>query len=132
MHTPAKKEIKRQSRKGFTLIELLIVVSILAVLGGIAVANFMGQAENANFVATRTSIANIKKAVDAFRLEVKRLPKSMEELSTPINDGEPLLDPGAHNDAWGNPIEYKLEGKRYTLTSAGPDGIMGTEDDLTN
>lgn len=132
MHTPAKKEINRQSRKGFTLIELLIVVSILAVLGGIAVANFMGQAEKANIVATRTSIANINKAVQTFRLEVKRLPKSLEELATPINDGEPLLESGNLNDAWGNPFEYKLEGKKYKITSAGPDSIMGTEDDLTN
>jgi general secretion pathway protein G len=35
-------------------------------------------------------------------------------------------------DHWGNPLVYEVSGNRkiYTLISAGPDGIPGTEDDI--
>jgi general secretion pathway protein G len=35
-------------------------------------------------------------------------------------------------DHWGNPLVYEVSGDRhmYTLISAGPDGISGTEDDM--
>ena len=33
-------------------------------------------------------------------------------------------------DKWGNPIQYQLEGKHYTLRSAGPDKKLNTSDDL--
>ena len=33
---------------------------------------------------------------------------------------------------WGNAFEYKVDGKKYTIRSAGPDGQMNTEDDITN
>jgi hypothetical protein len=42
------------------------------------------------------------------------------------------LKAGALNDAWGIPFEYKAEGKKYVIRSAGADGVMNTEDDLTN
>lgn len=35
------------------------------------------------------------------------------------------------DDAWANPLVYRLEGPtRYTITSTGPDGKLGTKDDI--
>ena len=41
---------------------------------------------------------------------------------------------GKHANArnWGNEIKYERKGKRIYLTSFGPDGEEGTEDDITN
>lgn len=33
-------------------------------------------------------------------------------------------------DEWGNPIQYVRRGNRFELRSAGPDGTMGTNDDV--
>jgi len=33
-------------------------------------------------------------------------------------------------DAWGRPLEYRSDGRTYTLASAGADGAAGTDDDL--
>ena len=39
-------------------------------------------------------------------------------------------------DPWGNPYIYECPGKRntagYDLSSMGPDGRAGTDDDITN
>ena len=40
---------------------------------------------------------------------------------------------GGLEDPWGNTLQYEKRGKkRPKITSAGPDGEFGTEDDLTN
>lgn len=37
---------------------------------------------------------------------------------------------GADRDAWGTPYSYELERRTYGLRSAGPDKVMGTDDDI--
>ena len=38
---------------------------------------------------------------------------------------------GNAGDEWGNDIRYNAgEGKEYELRSAGPDGLMNTDDDI--
>ncbi|MCG8428569.1 MAG: type II secretion system protein GspG [Chromatiales bacterium] len=34
-------------------------------------------------------------------------------------------------DGWGQPFQYSVDGSEYRVTSAGPDGQFGNEDDLT-
>ena len=50
------KESKSLLQKGFTLIELLLVVAILAILGAIALPNYLNQADNARINGAQTSV----------------------------------------------------------------------------
>ncbi len=123
----------KQRRSGFTLVELLLVITILGILGAVVVMNFGDVGGDARRTATQQSIIAISQACDVYRMKTGRgYPKNLEDLTKGINDEEPLLKEGALNDAWGQPFEYKLEGKRYTIRSAGPDGQMNTEDDITS
>lgn len=124
--------LKAVRRAGFTLVELLLVIVILGILGTVVVVNFGGAGDDAREAATLTSIGAIDQAVQIYNMKVGRLPRSLEDLTVGINDAAPLLKAGALNDGWGQPFEYKLENKKYTITSAGADGTLGTEDDLTN
>ena len=48
-------------------------------------------------------------------------------------DDEDALLQGGIEDPWGNELKYEKRGKKRPLiTSAGPDGDFGTEDDITN
>ena len=123
---------RKLRRKGFTLVELLLVITILGILGTVVVVNFSGASDEARENTTKHSIGQITTVCEVYRIKVGRYPRNLEDLTNGINDEEPLLKAGSLNDAWGIPFEYKSEGKKYTIRSAGPDGVMNTEDDLTN
>lgn len=126
----ASRKLRR--RAGFTLVELLLVIAILGILGTVVVVNFGGESDKARRTATLTSIGAINQAIQIYKMNVGRYPKSLDDLTVGINDDEPLLKADSLNDAWGIPFTYKLDGKKYVIRSAGDDGVEGTEDDLTN
>lgn len=34
------------------------------------------------------------------------------------------------SDSWGSPLRYRVQGEDYTMTSTGPDGQLGSSDDI--
>ena len=128
-----KNEIRRELRSGFTLVELLMVVTILGILSAIVVKNFMGHGEEARITATRASITAIDESIQIFAMKHSgKLPDTLEELTVGTDEKPGLLKEGSLADSWGGSFGYTKKGKRFTVTSAGPDEEMGTEDDITN
>jgi general secretion pathway protein G len=131
-----KKESEQQNRRrrgGFTLVELLLVVCILGILAAVVIPNVIGHDEEARRQATRTSITAIEQAVNIFAMRHNgKLPDSLEELTQGTDDQPGLLKEGALNDSWGTPFSYTKQGKKFKIISAGPDGEVGGDDDITN
>ena len=137
------KKIKK-IRKGFTLIELLLVLVILAVLGAIVAPKFTNRSKQARETAAKTDIANLEVALDSFEIDTGRYPTNTEGiealLKEPTNTKDdwkgPYLKRGVPLDPWGKEYYYKQPGQHneygYDLYSAGPDGITGNDDDITN
>jgi general secretion pathway protein G len=123
----------QRSRSAFTLIEVLLVVAILGILTSIVAVKTIGQTDNTKKQAAWTQISVFKTAIAQFDMEVGRLPKDLAEL---VYEGDsnwpgPFLDSEElPNDPWGQPYRYELRGKRIRITSGGPDGQLGTTDDL--
>lgn len=125
--------IMRHASDGFTLVELLLVIVILGVLAAMVVPKFTGQGETARLTATRSSIAGIATAVNTYEIQVGRFPESLDDLTVETDSRAALLDKNNMADAWGNAFQYKKVSKfKYEIRSAGPDGQMGNDDDITN
>ena len=125
--------VTRAARAGFTLVELLLVVAILATLATVVAVKFSGQGEQARIAATRTSISAIKTAVEAYEIRMGKYPNSIDDLTVGSDSAPALLDKGKINDSWGNPFEFRKTGTYdFKIISAGPDGQIGSDDDITN
>ena len=125
-------EVSRKAKEGFTLIEILVVVAIIGMLGAVAVPAYMSYLADARITTTRSLIKNIEDACQMYSMKHGgKFPGQLSELQEGDDDNPPLLD-GGIEDPWGNEIKYEKRGKRIYLTSFGPDGEDGTEDDITN
>jgi prepilin-type N-terminal cleavage/methylation domain len=123
-----KKNEKHARQAGFTLVELLLVVAILGVLAGVAMFSTKGLSTEARINATRASIAAIENAVSVYEIRHGKFPDSFEQLLQ-----SELLPSTARADAFGTPFAYKKSSAKFVeIRSAGPDGQMNNEDDITN
>jgi general secretion pathway protein G len=128
-----KKTDSRASERGFTLIELLIVMIILSLLAALVAPKMFGKIGKSKQNAAKAQIALLGGALDQFRLDVGRYPKSEEGLeSLRKNPGMdtwdgPYLPKEVPLDPWGKAYVYRCPGEHgdYDLLSLGADGQDG-------
>jgi general secretion pathway protein G len=136
--TNCRQFTKRCSRRrGFTLLELLLVLSILVVIGGIAVVNFGGAQNEANINATKTQMSAVKNAIEMYKIRLNGLPETLDALRDGPSDAakkakwndNPIMTE-IPMDAWANPFVYSVNGNKYEIRSGGLDGQVNTDDDI--
>lgn len=139
------KRFHGRANHGFTLIEILLVVVIIGLLLSIAAVKFAGKQKQAAITKAAADISNFGMALKMYEMDNMTFPSTEQGLAalyakpstppTPRNwTGYLERPPG--NDPWDNPYLYKIPGEHHTtgfdIYSKGPDGIDGTEDDITN
>ena len=72
--------VLRTAQSGFTLIELMVVVTIVALLAGIAVVNIRTAQQKAREAALLENLSNMRKAIDNFYADKQRYPANLDEL----------------------------------------------------
>ena len=132
---------RTRNRKGFTLIELLVVMLILGILAALIVPKLFGHQDDAKVAKAKTDIAELKGAVDRFRLDADRYPTDQEGL------GALLVQPSdvpkwskyieqLPLDPWGHDYVYHdLGNNEVQIMSYGADGApggTGINEDITN
>ena len=127
-----EEQLLSAARAGFTLVELLVVVAIIGILGTIAIQNVKAYIDRTNETAARATVQSVSEAVTSYYIAKKKMPTSLNQLIEGTDDDPPILDggEGALLDPWENELKYEIKGKRFVVISAGPDGEMGTEDDI--
>jgi general secretion pathway protein G len=137
-------DVKRRGHRAFTLVELLLVLSILALLAGIVLPKFVGQGEKAKVKAAVAQLDAFKTALNLFEVENGHYPKGKNGLTDLMvkphdasADWHKYLDTDALPlDPWQHQYVYVCPGRHntdsYDLSSAGPDGQLGNEDDINN
>lgn len=138
---PQSQSPGRSRRGGFTLVEMLLVLVILATLAAVVIPKFAGRSRQARETAASSQIANLEISIDAFEVDNGYYPRTLDELVTPPSNNStdwrgPYLKKGIPLDPWGGIYIYEYPGRRlpdsYDLTSPGPDGRIGSEDDIGN
>ncbi|MEI6126175.1 MAG: type II secretion system major pseudopilin GspG [Pseudomonadota bacterium] len=134
MKKDSRQRSYRLSEQGFTLIELLIVLVILGLVLGLVAPKYFGKVEGARKKTAKAQIELLCTAIDTFRLDMRRLPKDLEELVVnKANDKKwegPYLPKKIPLDPWDNEYAYKSpgdEGRDYDILSYGSDKTSGGE-----
>lgn len=128
-----KKDLERTKKRqgGFTLIELLIVIVILGLLVGLVGPKMFGKVEGARQKTAKAQIELFGTALDTFRLDMRRLPKELDELV--VNKGSdkkwegPYLPKKIPMDPWGNPYFYKSPEMRAGIMISYPTALTAPQ-----
>jgi len=128
-------------KRAFTLIEVLVVLIILGLLAALIVPKLTGRVDEARIETTKLQLKSIKSALEQFKLDNGFYPTTQQGLKALVEKPSTPPEPKhwkqylekLPKDAWGNDFIYiSPAGERpYELKSPGPDGIEGTEDDIS-
>lgn len=133
-----------RKQSGFSLLEVMVVLVIIGMIMAIVAPNIMGQQEEAAVDKARLDIQQLEDAMAMYKLRNKAYPTTEQGLEALVTetDVEPLprrFPEGGFidklpEDPWGNPYQLVSPGEegKIDLFSMGPDGEVGTEDDIGN
>ena len=79
---------------------------------------------------TKELFARIDEAIQKYRAENKRFPVFKDYIDLSDQLSPKYLTPLIRLDAWQRPLEASTSDTNILLNSAGPDGIMGSSDDI--
>ena len=111
-----------QKTKGFTLIELMLVIAIIGTLAAIGMLSYNVYIERFKITRAIVDIKNLQTMIVGYEIDHGSLPISLAD-----------IEMEKYNDPWGNPYQYELaSAEQFRIWSWGPDGVDGTEDDVSN
>jgi len=141
--SPVAMKLGCELRRAFTLMEIMLVVTIIALLAGLAVFKMGPVVEVAGIATARTDIQSFRTSLTAYRAMAGSYPSTAQGLQALVKrpEGEPkplmwhqTMDGQIKQDPWRHDFVYKCPGDRnpqgYDLCSIGPDGRAGTDDDI--
>jgi general secretion pathway protein G len=128
---------------GFTLLELLVVLTILGLLGAIAVPQVMRYLGTSRSQTARVQIQALMSSLDLYRLDAGRYPTEQEGLRALVErpatvnnwNGPYLSRRNGLQDPWGNAYGYRAPGRNgpvdvFTLGSDRAEGGTGEAQDV--
>jgi general secretion pathway protein G len=140
--SPSASPSASPRNRGFTLIEIMAVVLIMGLLMGLVGVTVFARVESARATTARVKITQLESALEFYRMDNFRYPPNLDALiSKPpgaknFPKGGYLRKRDALVDPWDVQFNYLNPGAQnphsVDISSSGPDGIAGNEDDVRN
>lgn len=129
LHAIHTRHLRRsRGRRGYSLLEILVVLAIIGLLTAAVGFALFQHFTKARIETTRQNALRIRSAVVMFRMNY-----AGDECPTvPVLVKSQILDEASKQvDAWEHPFVVTCaEDGSIKVSSAGPDGRIGTEDDI--
>lgn len=123
-----RRALRRRREEGMTLVEIMIVVIIMALIATAVGVAVLPRLKQARIDSTRTDAQSVRSAAVMY---VSENPGGDCPSVADLVDGGYLDSSRRTADAWDNDFSIECEGDDVVVVSAGPDGEMGTEDDIS-
>jgi general secretion pathway protein G len=118
---------RKHHTRGMTLIEILVVVGLIALIAGAVAVAVVPRWIHGQERMAETNARTIRGAVKTWWVEHDA--STCPELEQLVSDG--VLDKDSpHMDPWKNPWKITCADQDVTISSAGPDRMSGTGDDI--
>lgn len=143
----ARRDVVRaalRDDRGFTLLEIMVVVIIIGTIASLVGIKVLDRLEQARVEAAKIQMSTLRDALDLFKMDNGFYPTTDQGLDAlvapPVTGrnagsyrlGGYLRDDRMPLDPFGSPYGYEcMDGYQYFIWSRGPDGQLGTEDDIT-
>lgn len=145
-HTFPRRRPARLGNQGFTLLEMILVVSIIALLLGVAINKMGGALDFGKEVRVKGDLQSISNALRMYNAQNGFYPTTEQGLKAlveqPTTEPRPrqwrcAFDDGkVPRDPWDCEYSYVCPGKHnpkgFDVISSGPDRTLNTADDLGN
>ncbi len=130
-----------KKNKGFTLLELLVVIVILSLLAAIVIPKLTGRVDEAKIDTAKVQLKELKRTLEMYKLDNGNYPTTEQGLKALVQKPDTPPEPKKWRqyldhipkDPWGNEYVYISPAKNhpFELKTKGPDGELGTEDDIS-
>ncbi len=127
------------ARRGFTLLEVMLVLAIIIVLAGIGVGAMMNAQDDAFERQAQIKARGYAEACKRYKVDVGFFPTQLDDLVVRpqgVSDRKwrrPYVEK-IEMDPWNNPyvLQPDTVNNRVVVISAGLDGKLGTDDDVSS
>lgn len=135
---------KRRNTRGFTLLEMVIVLGIIALILATAIGLSGGFMGLGRITSTEAKIQRVSSALMSYNVLAGHYPSESQGLMALVERPSTAPEPKKWQkffdtlpqDAWSQDFEYKYPGirdpSRPEVISKGPDGELGTDDDISS
>ncbi len=130
------------NNRGMTLIEIMVVVAIIGLVMAMVTVNVMSRFAKAKVDTARTQAKALEQSLEQYYLDNGSYPSTEQGLSALVEapGGAKRFQPGGYlkggkvpKDPWGHEYDYispGATGQPFEISSKGPDGQEGTDDDI--